>query len=135
MKQDFAEAIQAEMDNEVQGDHFRKTRKMMLEGCSIEFFSAKLKKSRRNSIVICPTTANKMQRPLLKTCKMCCKACCMQMCQLVMITQTEDTIHSEWLAGQWKEVQKKPLSISCQAVRKPGKKRWGDVRKQIQKTL
>jgi hypothetical protein len=32
MKRDFAEAIQAEMDNEVQGDHFGKIRKMMLEG-------------------------------------------------------------------------------------------------------
>ena len=43
-KQDFAEAIQAEMDNEVQGDHFGKIRKMMLEGCSVEYFCAKLGK-------------------------------------------------------------------------------------------
>jgi hypothetical protein len=43
-KRDFAEAIQAEMDNEVQGDHFGKIRKMMLEGCSVEFFSAELGK-------------------------------------------------------------------------------------------
>jgi hypothetical protein len=44
MKRDFAEAIQAEMDNEVQGDHFGKIRKMMLEGCSVEFFSLELDK-------------------------------------------------------------------------------------------
>jgi hypothetical protein len=44
MKRDFAEAIQAEMDNEVQGDHFGKIRKMMLEGCSVEFFSLELEK-------------------------------------------------------------------------------------------
>jgi hypothetical protein len=44
MKRDFAEAIQAEMDNEVQGDHFGKIRKMMLEGCSVEFFSRELEK-------------------------------------------------------------------------------------------
>ncbi len=43
-KRDFAEAIQAEMDNEVQGDHFGKIRKMMLEGCSVEYFSAELGK-------------------------------------------------------------------------------------------
>jgi hypothetical protein len=44
MKRDFAEAIQAEMDNEVQGDHFGKIRKMMLEGCSVEYLSAELEK-------------------------------------------------------------------------------------------
>jgi hypothetical protein len=44
MKRDFAEAIQAAMDNEVQGDHFGKIRKMMLEGCSVEYFSLQLEK-------------------------------------------------------------------------------------------
>jgi hypothetical protein len=44
MKRDFAEAIQAEMDNEVQGYHFGKKRKMMPEGCSVEFFSLELEK-------------------------------------------------------------------------------------------
>lgn len=44
MKRDFAEAIQAEMDNEVQGDHFGKIQKMMLEGCSVEYFSTDLGK-------------------------------------------------------------------------------------------
>ena len=44
MKRDFAEAIKAEMDNEVQGDHFGKIRKMMLEGCSVEYLSAELQK-------------------------------------------------------------------------------------------
>jgi hypothetical protein len=43
MKRYFAEAIQAEMDNKVQGGHFGKIRKMMLEGRSVEFFSAELK--------------------------------------------------------------------------------------------
>jgi len=43
-KRDFAEAIQAEMFNEVQADHFGKIRKMILEGSCIEFFSATLGK-------------------------------------------------------------------------------------------
>jgi hypothetical protein len=43
-KRDFAEAIQAEMFNEVQGDHFGKIRKMILEGSCIEFFSVVLGK-------------------------------------------------------------------------------------------
>ena len=37
-KRDFAEAIQAAMHNEVQGDHFGKIRKMILEGCCVEYF-------------------------------------------------------------------------------------------------
>ena len=43
-KRDFAEAIKAEMNNEVQGDHFGKTRKMILEGCTVEFYSQELEK-------------------------------------------------------------------------------------------
>ena len=37
-KRDFAEAIQAAMHNEVQGDHFGKIRKMILEGGCYEYF-------------------------------------------------------------------------------------------------
>ncbi len=43
-KRDFAEAIQAAMHNEVQGDHFGKIRKMILEGSCVEYFSAALGK-------------------------------------------------------------------------------------------
>lgn len=43
-KRDFAEAIQAAMHNEVQGDHFGKIRKMILEGSCVEYFSEVLGK-------------------------------------------------------------------------------------------
>jgi hypothetical protein len=43
-KRDFVEAIQAAMYNEVQGDHFGKIRKMILEGCCVEYYSQALGK-------------------------------------------------------------------------------------------